>query len=345
VTNPLSQEGQFVHGRPLSRRSPRLDNQEEPLAVTRRTLATLVALLATVSLLAACGSDDKTTAAADSTSTTGAAAFPVDVTASNGQITIADRPTRIVSLSPSSTETLFAIGAGDQVLAVDKNSNFPKDVPKGDLDAYEPNVEAIIAKKPDLVILSNDANDLVKSLVAVKVPVLLEDAPADLDGVLDQFADLGQATGHSAEAKRLSAQVRSDLEKLASESDAKGVTYYWELDQTFYSQTSKTFIGGLVGTLGLENIADGAGGASDYPQLSAEHIIKSDPGLIVLADTKCCQQTAATVAARPGWSGLKAIKGGTVVEMDDDIASRWGPRIVDLVRQVAKAAGRAKTAG
>ncbi|MGH8862045.1 MAG: ABC transporter substrate-binding protein, partial [Jatrophihabitantaceae bacterium] len=117
-------------------------------------------------------------------------------------------------------------------------------------------------------------------------------------------------------------------------------TYYYELDQTYYSETSATFIGKVLGLLGLRSIADSAGGAAasgGYPQLSAEFILKSDPNYVLLADTICCKQSAATVAARPGWSALGAANGGRVVALNDDIASRWGPRIVDLLGVVSRA--------
>jgi iron complex transport system substrate-binding protein len=310
--------------------------------VHRRILAALTALLL-ATLAVGCGSDADTSKAEGATDGK-ATGFPVTVTTPAGKVTLDERPARIVSMSPSATETLWAVGAGEQVVAVDKNSNFPTDVPKGDLDAYEPNVEAVIAKKPDLVVLSNDANDLVKSLQAVQVPVLLEQAPSDLPGVLSQVVQLGEASGHEAAGRKVAARIEKDLDTIVDTTDAKGVTYYHELDQSFYSQTSKTFIGRLLGRLGLVNIADGAGGTSDYPQLSAEHIIKTDPDLILLADTKCCQQSAEAVASRPGWASLKAVTGKHVVELDDDVASRWGPRVVELVRQVAKAAQKVKKA-
>jgi iron complex transport system substrate-binding protein len=115
---------------------------------------------------------------------------------------------------------------------------------------------------------------------------------------------------------------------------------YHELDQTYYSATSRTFIGSIYKLFGFKNIADAAGssGGTDYPQLSNEYIVASNPQIIVLADTKCCGQTAATVAARPGWSGIKAVARHHVVGADDDIASRWGPRIVDFAAAVAKIA-------
>ncbi|MFZ9402128.1 MAG: ABC transporter substrate-binding protein, partial [Ilumatobacteraceae bacterium] len=111
----------------------------------------------------------------------------------------------------------------------------------------------------------------------------------------------------------------------------------YELDPTPYTVTSNTFIGGVMASLGLLNIADGAEEGNDYPQLSAEIIVERDPDIIFLADTKCCAQSAETVAARDGWGELKAVSTGSIVALDDDIASRWGPRLVNLVRTIADA--------
>jgi iron complex transport system substrate-binding protein len=121
---------------------------------------------------------------------------------------------------------------------------------------------------------------------------------------------------------------------------AAGAKYYYELDQTYYSVLSSTFIGRVLGLLGLKSIADAAKGAAasgGYPQLSSEFIVKANPAFVFLADTKCCKQTVASVQKRPGWSSMAAVTGGRVVPLDDDIASRWGPRIVDLLRSVSQA--------
>lgn len=311
----------------------------------RRLLAATSGVLLVLTL-AACGSDSPTAASSggDTATTAASADFPVTLTTPAGDVTIEEAPTAIVSLSPSSTETLFAIGAGDQVVAVDKNSNYPAAAPKGDLDSYKPNVEAVAGKHPDLVVVSGDSNDLVAGLTALKIPVLVEAAPTDLDGVYAQVEQLGVATGHATKAKQVAADMKAGIDAAVEGADVEGLTYYYELDNTYYSQTSKTFLGTVIGRLGLVNIADGTDGASDYPQLSAEHIITSDPDLILLADTKCCQQSATSLQARPGWGRLKAVTGGGVVELDDDIASRWGPRLVDLVEQVAAAARKVKAA-
>ncbi|SFN29604.1 ABC transporter substrate-binding protein [Actinomadura madurae] len=299
-----------------------------------RTLGAVMAIGA-VMFASACGGDDATSG--DGTTS---AEQSVTVQAGNGAVTVPARPKRIVSLSPTHTETLFAIGAGPQVVAVDEYSNHPANAPKTKLSGFKPNAEAIIAYKPDLVVLSDDLNGVVKALEKVKVPVLLEPAATKLDDAYDEITDLGQATGHTAEAKKVTDDMRASIQRtVAASSKAKGLTYYHELDQQLHSVTSQTFVGQVYGLFGLQNIADKAGKASGgYPQLSREYLLKQDPDLIFLADTKCCGQNAAALAKRPGWSDLEAVKGEGVVELDDDIASRWGPRLPEFVKAIGDAA-------
>jgi iron complex transport system substrate-binding protein len=267
-------------------------------------------------------------------------AFPTTIDAANGKVTLDAMPSRIVSMSPTATEMLFAIGAGDQVIAADSYSNYPPEAPTTKLSAYEPNAEAIANYEPDLVVYAEDPGDLQSSLDKLKIPAISEPAAATLDDVYTQMEQLGQATGHADEATAQLDALKTKIQGIVDQvGDAgKGMTYYYELDDTYYSATSDTFIGAVLGELGMKNIADAAKGASSgYPQLSAEYIVQSNPDLILLADTKCCGQDAATVAKRPGWSNLTAVQNGGVVELDDDVASRWGPRIADLLQQVGDA--------
>jgi len=264
--------------------------------------------------------------------------FPVTVHASNGTVTLSGAPHRIVSLSPSLTEILYAVGAGGQVVAVDSNSNYPAGVPTTKLSGFQPNVEAIAGYHPDLVVASNDTNGLVSGLKALSVPILLLPAANTLADSYQQETTLGAATGHAAAAQQVvSTTQRRIAAAIASVgTEAKGLSVYHELDNTYYSVTSSTFIGGLYRMFGLANIADSAAkAASGYPQLSAEYVVRSAPGLIVLADGKCCGQSAATVAKRPAFSGVPAVTSGRVVVIDDDIASRWGPRIADFAEAIA----------
>jgi len=306
-----------------------------------RNRRALLALLAAAALpLAGCGGDAGTTAKSTPSS---AASFPVTV----GGVTLAKQPTHIVSLSPTGTEMLFAIHAGSQVTAVDDQSNFPAEAPKTDLSGYKPNAEAIAAKSPDLVVLSDDTNKIKDQLTALKIPVYVAPAATTLDDSYRQLTDLGTLTGHPAEAAAEVTHMKDDITKIVGEakSRAKPLTYYYELSPDFYSATSKTFIGSVIAQAKLTNIADPAdadGKAGGYPQLSDEYLVTAAPDLVFLADTKCCQQTAATVAARPGWSAVPAVKKGAVVPLDDDIASRWGPRLAQLVQQVSDAVNKAQ---
>ena len=329
--------------RALSRRVPALRRRVTGIALTAGLAASLVGAAA------GCGSpaaSSATGAVAASASAAGDAhasgSFPVTITAANGAVHVPSLPKAIMSLSPTATEMLYAIGAGGQVKAVDNDSDYPPQAPRTKLSGFDPNIEAIVAEQPDLVIVSFDASTLIKRLAAFSIPVLYLPAPTALNGVYSEFDQLGKATGHTSQAAAEVASLRSQISKIvaAAPRHAKPLTYYYELDQTYYSATSYTFIGKLLGLLGMKSIADsarGAAAAGGYPQLSAEYIVKANPDYIVLADSLCCHQNAATVAARPGWAGLVAVKDKHVIALNDDIASRWGPRIVDLLRTVLAA--------
>ena len=276
------------------------------------------------------------TVATEATTTTEAAAFPVTV----GDLTLNAEPQRIVSMSATATEMLFAIGAGDKVIAVDNFSNYPAQTAELEkVDAYQPNVEAISALEPDLVIISYDPGNLVEQLNALSIPVFAAYAVSNLDGAYEQLEQLGALTGRLAEAVQLSATMQAEIAEIVAgvTKTEPPLTYFYELDPTLYTITSNTFVGGVMASLGLVSVADGVEAGNDYPQLSAEVLVDKDPSIIFLADTKCCAQSLQTVAERDGWAELTAVKTGSVVELDDDIASRWGPRLVDLVRLVAEA--------
>jgi iron complex transport system substrate-binding protein len=303
-----------------------------------------VAALALAALLAGCGSSSSSPSAAGHTSgtTTASSGFPVTVTAANGTVKVSKKPTAIVSLSPTATEMLYAIGAGSQVKAVDDDSDYPVRAPRTKLSGFTPNIEAIVGEKPDLVVISFDSSVVTKRLAVFSIPVLYLPAPTALSGVYAEFDQLGDVTGHEQQARAEVRTLRSQVSQIVSAvpHHAKPLTYYYELDQTYYSATSDTFIGRLLGLLGMKSIADAAKGAAasgGYPQLSAEYILKANPDYIILADTICCHQDTATVASRPGWSSLTAVKLHHVIGLNDDIASRWGPRFVDLLRTVLAA--------
>ena len=266
--------------------------------------------------------------------------FPVTINAANGRVTIPRRPTRIVSLSPTATENLFAIGAGKQVIAVDEFSNYPARAPRTKLSGFQPNAEAIASYRPDLVVVHSDGG-IVDQLEALRIRVIHNPAATNLERAYRGILLLGRATGHRGNAAGVVRSMKSRIAASVASAKRSGsarLSVYHELTTDYYSASSSTFIGQVYKLFGLRNIADAASDAgSGYPKLSAEHIIASNPDLIVLADSKCCGQSYATVAARPGWGTIKAVRNRRVVRADDDIASRWGPRIVSFVRAVATA--------
>lgn len=249
-----------------------------------------------------------------------------------------DVPQRIVSLSPTATEMLFAIGAGDQVIAVDAFSYYPAEAPVTDLSGWEPNLEAIAGFEPDLVVTSSP----LEGLATIGVDNHVVPAAVDLDDVYSQIEQLGALTGHVGESAELVLQMQTDIDAVLASLPQRDIplTYYHEVDNTLYSVTSGTFVGYIYELLGLENIADPAdadGSSFGYPQLSEEFLITADPDIIFLADTLCCEQTATTVASRPGWDQLTAVQNGNIVELNDDIVSRWGPRLVDFLEVAGQA--------
>jgi iron complex transport system substrate-binding protein len=297
---------------------------------------------ATASSGSASGAGGATASAAVSAAT--GAAFPVTVTAANGAVTIPAEPARIVSLDPTGTEDLYAVGAGKQVVAVDQYSDYPAGVPKTSLSGLTPNIEAIAKYNPSLVVASQDSGGLVAGLTKLGIPVLVEPAVATLNAAYAQIEQIGQATGHGAQAANVAAGMRQQIgaQVLKAGTDHKNLTYYWELSANpFYSATSSTFIGEVVGLFGLRNVADKASKPADggYPQLSQEYIVTAKPQIIFLADNQASDggQSPAVVARRPGWSGIPAVKDNEVIGLNDDVASRWGPRLPQLVAEIAQA--------
>lgn len=284
-----------------------------------RGIAAIIAVAIAASSLAACGST------------------PVAV---DNKVPLPASPSRIVSLSPTATETLFAIGAGQQVLAVDNQSNFPAEAPRTKLSAFNLSVEAVAKFKPDLVVMSFDTTagkNALDAFAKLKIPVLLQPAAEQIGDVYQQIEELGAATGRSKKAKEL---VRSMKEKIAAivknAAPEKGLKLFHEVDNTLYSATSETFIGRIYADFGVTNIADAAAGADNngYPQLTNEMVVQQNPTVIFLGDV-AYGESAETVAARPGWGAIDAVVNGRIIALDSDVAQRWGPRVVDLYEAIA----------
>jgi iron complex transport system substrate-binding protein len=296
-------------------------------------VAALVAVLLAVSVSGAVGGPART------------AAFPVTIVTPDGKVTVRKEPRRIVSLSPTATETLFAIGAGRQVVAVDDQSDYPKNAPRTTLSGFTPNVEAIADYHPDLVVISYDTKGLSDALGRLGITVVHHDGAKSFKGAYQQIRQLGLVTGNEARAAKLVTGMKATIARIVKQSRARsqGLSVYHELTPDLYSASSSTFVGKVYESLGLRNIADAADSSgTGYPQLSAEYVVSASPDVIVLADTVCCGQRPSTVASRPGWDRVSAVRTGSIVRIDDSIASRWGPRLVNFFRAMSSALARLK---
>ena len=327
-----------------------------------RITLTMLAVAAAAATLAGCSSASSGTSTATSSpapnspvanspAPNSAAGFPLTLTTASGKLTIKSDPARIVSLSPTATEDLYAVGAGKQVVAVDEASDYPTYAPKTSLNALSPNIEAIAKYNPGLVVAQADEGGLVAGLAKLGVPVLIEPTATSLDDAYAQIGQIGAATGHAAQATtvvtRMRTQIAADVRKAGGVHS--NLTYYWEVSANpYYSATSQTLFGQVIGLFGLKNIADAADKAADggYPELSEEYIVAARPQLIFLTDNDPGDgdQTPVIVAKRPGWSAIPAVKDHEVIALNDDIASRWGPRLPQLVAVIAQAIEKAPKA-
>ncbi len=329
---------------PREEASPTTATVEEPPAASSATTSsptttapTTTAPTTTVAVAPEPPSTTSTTVATAEEEPAGLdARFPVTIDSDAGTWMLEQAPQRIVSLSPTATETLFAVGAGPQVVAADSWSTFPPEAPTTDLSAFNPNVEAITTYDPDLVVISYDTNDLVASLTALEIPVLMSTNPADIEGGYTTMTQLATATGHVEGAQEVIESMRTAItETLASAPDIQ-IRVYHELDNTYYSASSNGFVGSVYSTLGVINIADEADvNGSGFPQLTEEYIIEADPQLIVITDQT--GYTAEDVAARPGWDSISAVREGNILMVNADIASRWGPRLPQFLSAVTEA--------
>ena len=315
-----------------------------------KRIALLLALLAVLAAVAACSPGDAgatststtvampTTTLFQETDTTEAPDFPVTVEDDIGQVTIEQRPESIVSLTTTGTEMLFAVGAGDQVVAVDEFSTYPEEAPVTDLSGFTPNVEAILEFEPDLVVISFDPGDLQESLKQVGVPSLLLRTASSLDDSYRQLHVLGAATGHADQAEIVVAGMEDALADLFTEGTYDGVSFFHEVTEDLYTTNSASFLGQVYDSFGLTNIADGADDPDGFgfPQLSAEFVVEQDPDIIFLGDADF-GVTPESLAERPGWSGMTALESGAIVSVDTYLASNWGPRVVELAELIAAA--------
>lgn len=305
-----------------------------------RALATVPACagfaLALILSLAACAfppSAGATAAGAGSAKRpTSSAGFPVSLNNDGKTVVIARKPQRILCVSASATQMLYAIGAGAAVVAVDKYSTYPAQAPRTSLTGDETSAEDYVRYHPDLVIVAYDEGTMVQQLARLHIPALVLAPATGLAGVYGQLSELGLATGHRAGAARAVASLRASVTAEVGYAESRGVgkSYYIEFaPQPLYTATSGTFVGAEFSLFGMRDIADKAGHGDAYPEISAEYLLSANPDWVFLADTVCCHVTPANFAQRPGFGVLGAVKDHHVVGVNDSLASQWGPHTIE----------------
>lgn len=310
--------------------------------MNKDTLTRLLVVILTIALFAAACQPATAPAPTAAPTATTPAAFPVTVTDDAGRsVTIKAEPQRIISLAPSNTEILFALGLGKRVVGVDDFSNYPPETQSIEKVAgMEPNKEKIVSLTPDLVVaVGGSAAQLDKATALEKLGLtVIVLNPADIEGVIKNVELVGQATGQTAAAKTLADSLRARVKAVADKTaSAPKPKVFFELDATDptkpYAPGPGSFIDGMIALAGGTNIA--ASAKLQWAQLSAEEIVAQNPDVIVLSDADF-GISPDSVKARPGWDVIAAVKNGAVYPISADIVSRPGPRVVDGLEQLAK---------
>jgi iron complex transport system substrate-binding protein len=313
----------------------------------KRLFTILFALLVCAALgLSACATATQT-AAPTTEAPPAATPTPEAVSLTDGldrTITLESQPMRIVSLAPSNTEILYAIGAGPQVVGRDDFSDYPVEAASvqsvgGNMGAYDN--EAIVALNPDLVLAAEiNTPEQVQALEDLGLAVFYLKNPTDLDGLFANLLMVGQMTGHTAEAEALVSSLKERVmavDAKVSTVENKPIVFY-ELDATDpnapYTSGPGTFVDLLIARAGAQNLGNAL--ESAWAQISLEDLVVQNPQIILLGDAVWGGVTLETVAARAGWDQLDAVKNSQVFPFDDNLVSRPGPRLVDGIEQLAK---------
>lgn len=267
--------------------------------------------------------------------------YPMTVTDMAGrEVTLVAEPQRIVSLSPSNTEILYALGLGARVVGVTEFCNYPPEVAqKPKVGGFsDVNTEKVVEVQPDLILVASiHIPEVLPALEELGFTVLVLDAH-DLPGVLEGIRLVGKVAAQEEAAESLTAQMQQRADAVAQAvAGRERPRVYWELDSTLWTAGPGSFVQDLIERAGGQNIAADAERA--WVQLNAETIIAADPEVIFLASHPY-GESAESVAARAGWDKISAVVNGRIVELTEeqgDMVSRPGPRVIDALELIARA--------
>ena len=265
-------------------------------------------------------------------------AFPLTITDDAGrQVTIERSPTRIVSIAPSNTEMLFALGLDERIVGVDSYSTYPPEAgQKPQVGSYlEPDLERVVAAEPDLILATEaHVGTVLPELDALGLPTVVIE-PTDLDEVFSGMLLVGTITDMSPRAQQVVCELQARVDAVTDAvAGAPRPRVFFELSPDLYTAGPGSYVDDLISRAGGDNVA--AGAAELWPQLSAEAVVSADPEVILLADHEA-GITAEQVAARPGWQQMSAVQQGRIVSLNADLVARPGPRVVDGLEAIAAA--------
>ncbi|MEC9488102.1 MAG: cobalamin-binding protein [Halanaerobium sp.] len=248
------------------------------------------------------------------------------------KVTFTSVPERIISLAPSNTEILFALGAGDKVVGVTTFANYPeeaRDKPRvGDVN---PNLEKIAIQRPDVIFTMGGMDEVVQKLTAIGYKVVVID-PQKIDDIFQAIDLISRVTATRDRAEELIGELRQRIaavEEAVRDVENRPSVFYEVWDEPLMTAGPGTFIDSLIKMAGGRNVAGSL--QQSWSQYSFERLLLDDPDIYLIS-----WEDKGRVLERPGWSNLQAIKEGQVYIIDQDLISRPGPRIVDALEELAR---------
>lgn len=310
----------------------------------RRFASLLAFFMAFMFILAGCGNatDNETESKKSETSTK--SAFPVTVTDGTGEeITIEDKPERIVSLLPSNTETAYALGLENEIVGVSDYDNYPESVSeKTKLGGIEINVEKLLELNPDLALLSasqgvND-KDTIKQLQSAGIDVVVVPDANSIEGAYETIELIAKSTGKQAKGEEIITGMKEEVaaikEKAADVKETKKVWIEVSASPDLYTTGSGTFMDEMLKIIGAENISADQEG---WVTMSEETVIERNPDVIITTYGYYVDNPEEQIYTRSGWTEVNAVKNKEVYDVNSDTVTRPGPRLIDGLKEIAEA--------
>ena len=305
-----------------------------------------LALVLMLGILVGCGSTEESSESNKNNEQTKeqTAAFPVTITDDAGnEVTIEEQPDSIVSLLPSVTETLFALGLDDEIVGVSDYDNYPAETAdKEKVGSMDLNMEAILALEPDVAFLQDyhvtNASDGIKQLQEAGIEVVIVEIGSTFDSVYKSIEMIGKATGKSTEADQIVTDMKGTVkglqEKAEGITETKSVWVEISPQPDIYTAGNGTYINEMLEMIGVVNVA---GDLEGWPKVSEEEAVNMNPDVILTTYGYYVEDASEQILARDGWQEVTAVKNEEVYDIHSDMVTRSGPRLVEGMEEIAKA--------